>query len=420
MTAGFCQFNHNRGEELDPGNLAKQILKQPGNVGISTMINSLPFVLMAARLVKATDPSRVIVLGGAGMNGISKKIVECFEQVDFVCFGEGEEQVVPLLKFLCGSEMQSQIPAVSFRVSGGVNTNAAVPRVVELDRLPLPRFDLISLQDYQHVPVMGSRGCPLKCQFCDVAPSWGRRNTSRSPGHVVNQLKQLSESYGVRRVTFVDDLFTLNKRWVKEFCHSMRSEACDVSWRANSHVNFLSEELLETMVLAGCEGLFFGVESGSDKILSDIQKNFSAKKAQTIVSLAQNYVKVSVNLMWGFPSETITTMEQTLALRSEFERNSVETSLVMLAPLSLAPILRGSQIIFSEDVPNIFLQDYHELAVDYRREWKEMIVSHPGIFGAFYHFNNKYMDDLIDRVEADSLMGFILKSSENGEAWKRL
>ena len=124
--------------------------------------------------------------------------------------------------------------------------------------------------------------------------------------------------------------------------------------------------------------------------------------------------------MWGFPSETITTMEQTLALRSEFERNSVETSLVMLAPLSLAPILRGSQIIFSEDVPNIFLQDYHELAVDYRREWKEMIVSHPGIFGAFYHFNNKYMDDLIDRVEADSLMGFILKSSENGEAWKRL
>ena len=136
--------------------------------------------------------------------------------------------------------------------------------------------------------------------------------------------------------------------------------------------------------------------------------------------MANKHVNVSVNFMWGFPFENVNDLKQTLTLKSEVERENIQASLVMLAPLSLAPILKGSKLLFDPSVPNIFVEDYLEIAVEYQTAWQSMVIAQPDIFSAFHHCENNALDELINTVEIHQFLGQALQIAPKDEVWHRL
>jgi radical SAM superfamily enzyme YgiQ (UPF0313 family) len=154
---------------------------------------------------------------------------------------------------------------------------------------------------------------------------------------------------------------------------------------------------------AGCEAVFFGIESGSDRILRGIEKGFGVDKILDTVRRTVPHMTVNANLMWGFPGETPDDTDRTLKLRRELEQLGVSCSLIFLAPLSSAPLYRASSekaelLTFSPRSPNIFYEDYDDLIPEDRPRIDSMISASPKLFCAFYYFRSEHLEQVWDRV----------------------
>src|SRR6185503_17486781 len=106
------------------------------------------------------------------------------------------------------------------------------------------------------------------------APLWGRRNTTRGKEHVLTEIAQLVEREGIDRIVFADDLFTLVRARVEAFCREFEVWGLPVKWGCHGRINLLDERLMETMARGGCNAIFYGVESGADRIVDDVKVGF--------------------------------------------------------------------------------------------------------------------------------------------------
>jgi anaerobic magnesium-protoporphyrin IX monomethyl ester cyclase len=418
--AFFFQFTHRKGEVLCPQRLAQQISDSPGIAAISTMINGLPLLIMALRILKKTSPEKQIIVGGPGFTGIAFETIEHFPEIDIVCFGEGEIQILQLYEYFEGKRNLENVTGICFRnKQKGIKTEQT-HRITDLDLVPPLCFDAFSLKDYGGFPIMASRGCPFKCSFCDVAPSWGRRNTRRTIEHVIDELDFLYYEKGLRNISFVDDLFIVNQKWTEAFCKEKIRRKNKMIWRANGHINLTNENLISLMAEAGCESIFFGVESGSNQVLKKIDKNFTIEKAKNVLHFTSTYMNANINLIWGYPFETTQDLNKTLDAQMYFIENKIGCSLVMLAPLQSAPITEQyPATTLNLNYPNIFLSDYYELDKDFKPQFHELLRTHPKIFSAFYCFDSpllEYHDALVQFYQLSQM--FENKFPSPTELWE--
>lgn len=417
----FNQFMHLKGEQLSPEGLADRLRKAEGILAISIMINVLPFLIMALRILRQTDAEKIVVVGGPGMVGIGRDVLCSTPEVDIVSFGEGEMMVVPLFEKLLDGKTLRGVPGIHYRQNGLVLSNTAAERVACLDQFELPDYSKIDLHQYHGVGIMASRGCPFSCTFCDVAPAWGRKNTRRTIDHVLDEMQILSDDLGIQDVGFADDLFILDRGWVTEFCNRKIQRGIHTSWRCNGHINLANMELSRMMKAAHCRSIFFGIESGSNSTLRRIKKNFTIEKALRIVSETLQYMGVSTNFMWGFPGDSLSDLQDTLLARNLVESMGATSSLVMLAPLAQSPICTDvCPKKFISTVPNIFCEDYRELDPRYMDTWNNIISTNPDSLSAFYHFDVPGLDDMVETVAIDKMLKSTLDQAENSALWSRV
>ena len=123
-------------------------------------------------------------------------------------------------------------------------------------------------------PIVTSRGCVQWCDFCSTVRMFGRGYRVRSPKKVVDDMEALHNKYGESQFTFYDDAFTINRNHTLEMCADIKDRGLNVEWDCETRVDAVDKELLENMADAGCITIWFGVESGSTKILGqDAQEN---------------------------------------------------------------------------------------------------------------------------------------------------
>ncbi|MCX8178157.1 MAG: radical SAM protein, partial [Candidatus Bathyarchaeota archaeon] len=157
------------------------------------------------------------------------------------------------------------------------------------------------------------RGCPFKCRFCETKGIWGSKPRAFSPRRVVEELETLTLNYGSKGVYFIGDNFTINGRWVKEVCDLIKKRRLDMEWACDTRVDLVSRELLRSMKMAGCRTIWFGVESGSPRVLDKLNKGISLEQAYKAVRLCrEENIKVACSFMLGVPGETSKDMEATL------------------------------------------------------------------------------------------------------------
>jgi radical SAM superfamily enzyme YgiQ (UPF0313 family) len=284
-------------------------------VGIGCHSVHLPFVLEAARAVKNKYPGKAVVLGGGGPSPLARELCEKFDFIDAVAYGEGEGAIVDIARR--GTKGFKGVKGVVCREGGRVVVNAPRPAVKDLDALPLPAYHRMDFKQYKVPTVITSRGCPYGCHFCSLSVFWGKKVRCRSIDSVMEELTLLSRRYGVKYVFFGDATFIMDRARTLELCRRLKAERLGLKWECLVRLDRVDEELMREMSAAGCEAVFYGLESGSDRVLKRVKSGVTLAEGLAIIKKSCSYFRtVEPGLMWGFPFETLADFRKTLAVRN--------------------------------------------------------------------------------------------------------
>ena len=153
-----------------------------------------------------------------------------------------------------------------------------------LDRLPLPAWDLLDIESYRaawaeahgrfSLNIAASRGCPYTCNWC-AKPTFGRRYDQRSPSAVAEEMRQLKDRYRPDHLWFADDIFGMSEKWLRDFADEVERKDAVIPFTMQSRVNLMSVPVAEALQRAGAEEVWLGVETGSQRILDAVSYTHS-------------------------------------------------------------------------------------------------------------------------------------------------
>ncbi|WP_071796244.1 B12-binding domain-containing radical SAM protein [Natronohydrobacter thiooxidans] len=353
-------------------------------IGFGTICSTYPLTLRLAEGVKKARPHSTVVLGGPQASAVDQATLKEFNFIDFVVRYEAEETFPALIEALTRGTCVSVVPGITYRRGGDVKRTQSPPIIANLDALPVPSFDLYSaISKAKFIPLELGRGCPYACTFCSTNDFFRRRFRLKSPELIVEQMVSLRNRYGIALFDLIHDMFTVDKRKVIEFCDLVKAAEVDLFWNCSARTDRVDLELLEIMADSGCRGIFFGIETGSQRLQHTIQKNLVLSDAiDTIRSASDLGMNCAVSLITGFPDETVLDVRDTADFfaRSTAYENSIP-QLHILAPLADTPLSRQyeAQLTFDDIVSDMSHQGWEQDDED-----REFIASYPNIFPNFY------------------------------------
>ncbi len=287
------------------------------------------FMLAAVREVIASCHSlsdAPIILGGAGYSIFPQSALG-YLGADMGIQGEGEV-VFPLLVERIGEGGQvSDLPGIY------LPSQAAQGRIFEnnLDALPLPEPSLWIPHGADPrnlwVPVQSRRGCSLDCTFCSTSMIEGKPLRTRSPARVVKWLAELRET-GCRNVNFVDNTFNLPPNYAKDLCRQVIQAELDLNLWCIIYPKWIDAELVELMRRAGCSQVSFGFESGSDRMLRSLNKQFDKSEVSAVSKMfAEAGIKRMGFLLLGGPGETKDSVEESLSFADSLNLEALKITI---------------------------------------------------------------------------------------------
>jgi len=244
---------------------------------------------------------------------------------DFIMIGEAEQTLVELVKAIESGEDFSMVKGLAFKKDNVIVRTQKRNVIKDLDNLPLPAWDLIDIQPYKeawkkHVGYFSmnigtTRGCPYKCNWC-AKPIYGNRYNARSPQNVVKELKWLKELYHFDHIWFCDDIFGLKPGWVNEFAGLVAKEGLQFRFKIQSRADLLvQDDYVKALAKAGCDAVWMGAESGSQKVLDAMDKGTTIQQIERATTLLKQHgVKPCFFIQFGYLGETKKDIELTIAL----------------------------------------------------------------------------------------------------------
>jgi len=300
----------------------------PNVVAISILTATVHTTWELARTVKEVLPQAVVVVGGMHCSALPEDTLQ-EPAIDYGVVGEGEEAFRELLEALQAKRDPGGIGNLVYRRDGQVVVNPRRPPIRNLDAIPFPARELFDNSKYslnvnrratsaKSTTLLTSRGCPYGCIFCSKS-IYGRSFNQRSPQNVIAELKLLEEQ-GYGEVLIVDDTFTVNRKWILEFCRLFVAEGLRLQWNCHARVNTLDEEVVKAMKQAHCTGMAFGIESGNPEMLRKIDKAITIEQAHVAVNLCRRYGIGSLcSYIFGHPGDTRATIDDTLRISLELD-----------------------------------------------------------------------------------------------------
>ena len=316
--------------EKDTRSTLKEAIEEirPGLIGISARniddqnMENPRFLLDPVKEI-VTDcrnlSEAAIVLGGAGYSIFPESALS-FSGADMGIQGEGETVFPELIERMERGAALSGMPGL-YLPGRGLQRKRSFAK--NLDTLPLPETDLW-LPSYEKeelwMPVQTRRGCPLSCSYCCTEVIEGRVIRRHSPNAIVRWIARWRKA-GIRQFYFVDNTFNLPPSYAKEICRKLIDHGPNIRWWCILYPKKVDRELVGLMANAGCEQVSMGFESGSERILKNLNKKFTLKEVHQISEMLSDHgIRRMGFLLLGSPGET---------------RESVEESLVFVDSLKL-------------------------------------------------------------------------------------
>lgn len=305
----------------------------PQIVGLTCWTVERGQTFKVAKLIKESVPRAKIIVGGQHATAFPEHMFK-LAHADVVVLGEGERTISELVRCIEEGRDISDVKGIVYQKEREAIYTAPRELIEDLDKVPFPMYDDFELNKYGGLPerktlttaIVSSRGCPYNCIFCSSAVFWKKRWRPRSSENVLAEVEWLYEDYNVRSFIFFDDFFFLNKDRAIEICKGIIDRKLEVDWVAEGRVNLVDSELLKWMKEAGCYRIDYGVESGSPKILKNINKKISIEQIKNAFDLTHEFgIKPVAYLMVGNPGETVETIGETLQLMQQIKPHYTNT-----------------------------------------------------------------------------------------------
>lgn len=304
--------------EMKPQHLAQEVQRErPAVIGLS-FLSTTTYAgakQVAARL-KSVAPNTPVIAGGPFATVNPDRILHDCPQIDCVGVGEGEELLPDFLSHL---DDPGSVAGLVWRHGEEVVQNAPRPLLKDLDRFPYPDRSSLPIDYIESLPldvpavlsldkfctVQTSRGCPYSCIYCDIPPLSQGRWRSRSARHVLGELQQLNDQ-GYRSLCFTDDHFLVNRTRTDAICQGIIERQLQFHWSCEGRVDSAAVDQLGLMRQANCHALAFGVEAGTQKILTRLNKRQTLAQIERAVTQAkrQGIARVHGFFVVGSPDET--------------------------------------------------------------------------------------------------------------------
>lgn len=311
------------GEDLDLDSaLARIIEAEPVLVGFGGMITRFRMVRDLAQRLRSELPGVFLIAGNSGATTIPELYTSACG-LDAVVMGEGEVTSVELARAVESGRNWRDVPGIAFRDDNGKLVYSKTRELIgDLDSLPWPAWDIFPIETYissvdhrqkraRHLEVVASRGCPFNCVYCYRI--FGRTVRRRSPASIVDEICELVRRYDIHYTGFPDDLFTSNREFVLETCRLLRTRVPDISWSCLGRVNTVDEQLLTEMKRAGCDWISYGIETGSNELLSAMKRGVTSEDCLKAIRLTRNAgIHAEGSFMIGMFGETMSTVVETI------------------------------------------------------------------------------------------------------------
>jgi len=273
------------------------------------------------------------IIGGSLITCEPELIFESINP-DFAIVGEGEKTSIELLKHIKEKKDFRKVNGIIYRDKEGKVTLTEKRKVIEdLDTLPLPDFEGFEFEkkidnlctndshsnnlfDYpRNYSILCSRGCPFQCTFC--YHSLGSLYRTRSIDNIIKELKIAIKKYKINSISIYDDLFSINKERLNEFCKKIKKiieeNDWEIRWDCQLSVRDVDDELLIMLKESGCNIVSFGFESISPKILKSMGKPITPEQIDKAIKLCMKHkVSIQGNFIFGDIAETKETAYATL------------------------------------------------------------------------------------------------------------
>lgn len=366
--------------------LKTYILEQrPDVIGIYTNLMTKLNVLKIIRFIKAEPGlSAKIVLGGPEVRNHKEKFLEF--GADVIVFGEGEDTMLELLKYWQANDLEdnaglNSISGIAFKNDGTVVVTSERILIKDIDRLPLAARKKIDLQLYfdawkqKHgismVNVNTMRGCPYSCKWCSRAV-YGSSYRRRSPKLVADEIQWLQENYCFDMIWFVDDVFTINHKWLREFTAEIKARSINVQYEIITRSDRVDEEVLSLLKQSGCCRVWIGAESGSQKIIDAMDRRVKVDQVRQTIQLVKQYgMEAGTFIMLGYPGEDESDIKETLHHLKY--SNPDQYTITVAYPIKGTPLYSEVENIFIEDLP---WESTTDRDIDFKRRYKRSYYNH--------------------------------------------
>ena len=331
--------------ELSYDEIGEEMLKRnPDIVSISALTPTIGAALDAADKIKNVKPDTIVVLGGYHPTFEYENLLKEEEIIDVIVRGEGEYTMLELVQKIESGGDLKDVQGLAFIDDTSEDKTIIVtpdrPPIQDLDELPFPAFHLFPMEKYKILnittnvaTIITTRGCPMQCSFCSSAALHGKHLRRRSYENVVDEIEMRLQEQNIDTIAFMDDTFTLDVKFVKNFCEEIKRRGLKFWWGCTSRVDTLSEELLEMMKDAGCITIFMGVESADQQMLDKMNKNITVRKTMNAFKLARKVgIRTIASCVIGMPEDTRESMKKTIDFVSSLKPNYALFSLATPYP----------------------------------------------------------------------------------------
>ena len=302
----------------------------PDVIGFSILTPTAPKAYVAARKIKEEMNDVILIAGGQHPTYMWSETLD--NGFDIIVRGEGEITIRELIKTIDKHGMDPtklrRVAGIVFRDKhGNIVATRERPLIHNLDELPWPARHLLPMDKYtlfgkkiRVAHIMASRGCPYGCIYCTTSYYWGRRIRYRSPEDVAEEIGFLVDKYRIEHVVFTDDELTANRRFVYGLIEEMKKRGLDIGFACGARINHMDKEFMEFLYNNGCVALYFGVESGTQRILDKIGKMISLDQVRKVFRWKREIGGfATASFILGFPWETIDDMKRTVDLAIDID-----------------------------------------------------------------------------------------------------
>jgi radical SAM superfamily enzyme YgiQ (UPF0313 family) len=250
------------------------------------------------------------------------------EGFDYVLTGEAEWTLLKLVNQLLGSSpgTTEELPGLVYvdSMTHDLIRTPAQKLMADLDTLPFPAWDIVDVDRYRNawmkthgffsLNMVSSRGCPYRCNWC-AKPIYGTSYNVRSPRKVAEEMRLLKERFAPDQLWFADDIFALKPNWTQNFALAVQDLGATIPFKMQSRADLMSADRVSALRQAGCVEVWMGAESGSQRILSAMEKDL---KVEQIIEARRNLQKHNIRacffLQFGYAGETWPEIRETIDL----------------------------------------------------------------------------------------------------------